>query len=75
MARYEDTYAKCPYYKWEEGYRQCCRWVNDKASVQITFENKEVRKEFKRKFCKRNWQGCPLAMALAMRNGGIDANR
>ena len=64
MARMEDTYVKCPYYRWEEDVTLCCECGGEDIRASLRFSTKEKRREYERNHCKRNWRGCPLASAL-----------
>ena len=64
MARMEDTFVKCPYYLWEEGLVLCCELQGDLVSAPLHFRSKELRREYERKHCKKEWERCPLASAL-----------
>lgn len=58
MAKFEDTYVKCPFYKWEEGQKLRCEGVSH------IVDNKAVRREVERIVCKGDWRVCPFAQAL-----------
>lgn len=64
MARMVDTYVKCPFYEWEDGIRLCCEGVFENTKTQTLFDDKPLRRMYERKFCKRDWDKCPLAQAL-----------
>jgi hypothetical protein len=63
MAKFKDAYVKCPHYRWEEGYKQCCK-LDEISSVQRSFRDKDTRIAYKRRVCKRNFEVCPLYQAL-----------
>lgn len=58
MAKIEDTYVKCPFYKWEEGQKLRCEGVSH------VFDDKQMRREMERILCKRDWKRCPIAQIL-----------
>ena len=64
MARMKDKCIKCPYYKWEEGLVQCCGVKENVFSAPLHFYSKELRLEYKRRYCKKDWEECPLAAAI-----------
>lgn len=59
MGKNEETYAKCPFYKWEEKQTLRCEGVSH------AFDSKADRREFERMACKGDWKRCPFARLLA----------
>ena len=64
MAKMESTYAKCPFYQWEEGLKLCCCYSEAGIKYHSIFVTKQQRLEYERRYCKRQWKNCPLAKAL-----------
>jgi hypothetical protein len=64
MAKMESTYVKCPFYQWEEGIKLSCAYDESEDWFHRGFASKQKRLEYERRFCKRNWERCPLAKAL-----------
>ena len=65
MAKMENPYVKCPFYKWEEGLKLCCCYEEGvTVTYQSSFVTKQQRLEYEKRFCKRQWNTCPLAKAL-----------
>lgn len=66
MKHYCDKYILCPFYKQEDGVRLFCEGIGKGNSIQLSFENKELLKAHKRRYCytiAKHMQ-CPLYPAI-----------
>lgn len=61
---YESSAAQCPFYKGEATTLQFCEGFETVASVRLSFRNEKGAMQIKNKYCRAQWQECPLAQAL-----------
>ena len=67
---YIDQYVVCPFYSREESCitrKIHCEGYKKGTHIHLCFDNKELKKLHKKKFCKdeRGYQKCPLYPAIA----------
>lgn len=59
--RYVDAGAKCPYYCSEGTGKIYCEGFLREQWVHLAWMSDTERKAFKKKFCKGQWESCPIA--------------
>lgn len=61
--KYTDPYIACPFYAYEESSQTRklhCEGYRKGVHLHIYFASKELKKVHKMKFCKKDYQNCPL---------------
>lgn len=64
MIYFEDSFATCPFYQRESGYRLICEGITENASNITVFPNKSDMNKHKAKFCRKCYGDCILCRAL-----------
>ena len=62
-SRYVDPYIVCPFYAYEESSttrKLHCEGYRKGVHTQLYFASKELKKAHKKRFCKKDYQNCPL---------------
>jgi hypothetical protein len=62
MQHYSDKYVLCPFYSQEDNAKIRCEGFAKGNSIQVSFENKELLKAHKRRYCYciAKHRQCPL---------------
>ena len=63
-AAYASKRVLCPYYLAETQQAIKCEGVEESASSHLTFDSKEVKKDYQQKYCCSVWKDCRLADML-----------
>ena len=63
---YVSPNAVCPYYKCEAPIGITCDAPCGADFIRINFRDKATAWRFKLKYCRRDWQRCPLADMLEL---------
>lgn len=61
---YESSAAVCPFYNGEESTLIFCDGFSQASTIRISFRDVKSAKRIKYKYCRADWQSCPLARAL-----------
>ena len=62
--RYISAYAECPFYHSEDEQKIYCEGVDDNSSIQLAFNSKTERRNYRRKKCEEDHKGCKIAKML-----------
>lgn len=59
---YCDRYVVCPFYLMDEKLKLRCEGYRQGVSFHTRFDNKEIKREHKRKYCwdLHGYENCPL---------------
>lgn len=61
---YHSSAAKCPYYRGEEPTLIFCAGPCGSDTVRMSFRAGAPARIHKAKFCRGEWQGCPIAKMI-----------
>ncbi len=61
MARNEDAYTACPYYKRDDKQKICCEGIEPDTGIGLTFSSPARHKDYKNKYCRNCWMRCQIA--------------
>ena len=64
VKRRQDVLVKCPYYSGEEPQKVVCEGVEKGSALHVTFASPDQRKNYKNKFCKRQYNDCMICKML-----------
>lgn len=64
MNRYVSVKAKCPFYKSENRFMVVCEGICENSVTHIAFSAPSVCYQFKSKYCRDEYQECPIARML-----------
>ena len=72
----EDVYVTCPMYCKEASCEiRCLPLTDDATHTTINFKNAEVKRVYKKDFCKGCFWNCSVYRAIAESEDGIDRDR
>lgn len=58
--RYDDVYAKCPFFKGSDDKRIACEGIADGCIITMGFSSRRKRDIQKRTFCDHKYENCEL---------------
>lgn len=61
---YESSAAVCPFYKMEDTTDLFCDGFSPGMSINLNFTSERAATRFKLRYCRHQWQNCPLAKTL-----------
>jgi hypothetical protein len=64
MKHRQDVLIQCPYYRGEEKQKIFCEGVQKGTGIHLTFDEPAHLNEYKRCFCKRQYNSCMLTQML-----------
>jgi len=65
--RYHSSAAQCPFYRGEDcsgGKSLFCAGVQQVETIRLFFRSSEKINAHKEKFCRADWEECPVAQIL-----------
>ena len=70
--RYESPYAICPFYKAEKRDEIFCEGLFKNSKIHFAISPPEKKVRYKRKYCEKNYERCPIAKMHFRINSGQD---
>ena len=62
---YTSVDARCPFYRYEEPRAVYCEGMDPGSTIKLYYEKDvDVLIKYKAKFCKLDWEKCPVARML-----------
>lgn len=62
--RYVSKEVECPFYHSEDFCKIYCEGVNEMSSIHLAFGSVTALKEYKQRYCKKDYKRCRLAEML-----------
>ena len=60
--QYIDSSVRCPYYHGENAVKIYCDGIQPRSWLEITFQDKAAKKDYKHRHCRKSFCECRLAM-------------
>lgn len=68
MKHYISSYVRCPFYHSEEAQKIHCEGVGkDGSSLHNVFSDKKELKEYREKYCCKDYNSCSIARMLSQK--------